>query len=294
MNRVTFILLVGFLSLVVLPVHAQKPSTAEDYYYRGFKRAEAGNLNGAIADYTRALKIDPSYADAYFGRGYLRDDKGDYDGALADFNKYLELKPLDAAGYYNRGYVRDNKGDYEGAIADYTKYLEAKPLDADAYCNRGIARDDLGDHAGAIVDYNRAIELNPSDPLTYYDRGLARKEVEELAGAVADLTRYVEMAPRDPDGYNALAWLWATTPNAAFRDGKKAVAYARKGARLSKWRDPSIVDTLAAAYAETGNFQQAIKWQTRALSSRKFPRDERAAGRRRLSLYRRGKAYREN
>lgn len=301
MTRLTHILLLVLLSIVAWPTQAQSLSTAEDYFNRGYDRRVAGDLAGAIADYTRAIRIDPRYADAYFNRGNARDDKGDHDGAIADYTKYLELKPSDPDGYYNRGYARDSKGDHDGAIADlnkylalnpsdpngyfnrgnarfnkkdfagaiadYTKYLELNPSDPDAYYNRGNARDDNGDHDGAIDDLNRAIELNPGDPDPYYNRAYVRNVKGEVAGAIADYTKYVEMAPRDPDGHNAVAWLLATTAAAQLRNGKKALQQALKAASLSNWRDPSILDTLAAAYAESGNFPAAILWENKACRS---------------------------
>ncbi len=294
MKRATLILLAGLLLIAAWPVHAQRSFTASDYFSRGYDRNERGNLAGAIADYTRAIKLDPGYADAYFNRGNARDDHGNYAGAISDYTKYLELKPADPDAYFNRAYARFNKEDYEGSIADYTKYLEFKPLDPDAYCNRGNARDDGGDPDCALDDYNKAIELDPNDPIPYYNRAYVFREKGKLAGAVADYTKYVGMEPRDPDGYNALAWLWATAADAQFRNGKKAVQYARRAARLSKWRDPSIIDTLAAAYAEAGNFPAAVKWETKALSFRNFPRDERAEARRRLRRYRQRKTYTED
>ena len=85
--------------------------------------------------------------------------KGDLDGAIADYTKAIELKPDDAGAYNNRGNAKQTKGDLDGAIADYTKAIELKPDDAGAYCNRAAWRKAKGDLGGALADYNKAIEL---------------------------------------------------------------------------------------------------------------------------------------
>ncbi len=72
----------------------------------------------------------------------------------------------------------------------------------------------------------------------------------------------------DPDSartHNGLAWLLATCPDPAFRDGQKALQFALRASELSAWRNPGILDTLAAAYAECGKFQEAVRWAERAV-----------------------------
>ena len=66
-----------------------------------------GDFSGAIANYTKAIKIDPNYADAYINRGLAKDNLEDYYGAIADYNKAIELDPNDAVAYYNRGVVKE-------------------------------------------------------------------------------------------------------------------------------------------------------------------------------------------
>src|SRR6267378_173670 len=158
--------------------------------------------------------------------------------------------PTTAADYVNRGIEEHQKGDYDGAIADFTKAIEIDPRAADAYMARGDARKNKGDLDGAITDYTKAIEIDPSNAI----------------------------------GYNNLAWLLATASKDSARDGKKAVAYATKACELTKWEDPNALDTLAAAYAEAGDFDEAIKWQTKALSLPEFPQNELDKGRERLQL----------
>ncbi len=259
MKVFTKILLLGLLLIVAAPVHGQAPTTADDYYNRGIARGKSGDL----------------------------------DGAIADFSKVIEIEPRDAQAYYNRGYARQLKKDFGGAIADYTKYIEIEPLDPDGYNNRGNARRNKGDFDGAIADLNKAIEIDSRYARAYYNRGFALQAKGDLDGAIAQYTKYIELEPTDVDGYGKLAWVLATTPRDSNRDGKKAVAYALKAAELSKWEEGGVLDTLAAAYAESGNFDEAIKWENKALSISGFARTSGDEARKRLLLYTARRPYHE-
>lgn len=91
---------------------------APPYNNRGLAKQDKGDLEGAIADYNRALELNPRYAPAYNNRASAKHDTGDLDGAIADLNRALELDPRDAAAYSNRAAAKGKKGDLDGAIAD--------------------------------------------------------------------------------------------------------------------------------------------------------------------------------
>jgi len=93
--------------------------------------------------------------------------------------------------------------------------------------------------------------------------------------------------------WNNLAWLQATCPVAELRNGAKAIEYATKACELTKWKTANNVDTLAAAYAESGDFKSAEKWQKEAINllTEKEPAGWRAEFEARLKLYQSGKPY---
>jgi tetratricopeptide (TPR) repeat protein len=106
------------------------------------------------------------------------------------------------------------------------------------------------------------------------------------------LAEYAEATRLNPDhvlSCNNLAWLLATCPDANVRNGEKAIKYAKKACELSEWKVPPYLDTLAAAYAEAGDFDNAVKWQNRFLESdylkSNLSKDTLDKARQRLSIY---------
>jgi tetratricopeptide (TPR) repeat protein len=174
---------------------------AERYYESGLKKQHAGDSDGAIADYVRAIKLNPNYTEAYNNRGNLKGAKGDHDEAIADLDRAIELDPKHTISYNNRGVQRLEKHDWQGAIADFNHAIELDPKYAKAYYNRGNVKGAKGDQDGAITDFDRAIELDPKYVYSYNNRGNAKKAKGDLDGAIADFTRAIELAPQDARFY---------------------------------------------------------------------------------------------
>jgi tetratricopeptide (TPR) repeat protein len=97
------------------------------YYNLGLAYQKKGEVDRAIADYNKAIKLDPKYAGAYLNRGAAYYRKGEVDRAIADYNKAIKLDPNDANAYNNRGAAYQKKGDKDQAIADFRKALEIDP-----------------------------------------------------------------------------------------------------------------------------------------------------------------------
>jgi tetratricopeptide (TPR) repeat protein len=125
----------------------------------GVARANSGDKQGAISDYTEAIRLDPQDAKAYSNRGANRAALGDRQGAMTDYNEAIRLNPQDPFAYVNRGNTRAELGDKRGGITDYNEAIRLNPQFALAYNNRGMAREKLGDRQGAIADYQKAADL---------------------------------------------------------------------------------------------------------------------------------------
>ena len=144
------------------PVTAQAPDEPdEDLVNRGIEKGKKGDLDGAIADFTRAIELNPKDDAPYYNRAQAKRLKKDAAGAIADYTRAIELGSTNPAAYNNRGNARAENNDRNGAIADYTRAIELKPDYARAYYNRAVAREAKGDVTGAAADFKRAEKLDP-------------------------------------------------------------------------------------------------------------------------------------
>src|SRR5581483_10663931 len=242
-------------------------------------------------DYTRVIDLRPQSANAYNNRGIVYRHLGDFEKAVADYNAALRLDPKHEAAYDNRGTARLHLRDYDRAVADHTAAIEIEGPNTASLNNRGNAYRNRGDYAKAVADFDTALALDPEDPLPYYNRGLTYRLLGDWVRAVADFARAAFLDPTDADAPNELAWVWATCPDAKYRDAEKALDYAQHACELTGWQDASCLDTLAAAYAVADRYAEAARRRAQAVRLAD-PGDERAY-RGRLDLYRAGRPFRD-
>jgi len=138
------------------------PDYPRSYYLRGDIYSEdKGNLEKAIPDISKAIKLDPKASSLYQARGRLYNKKNDYDKALRDFDKAIELNPGAFSSHFGRAVILRKKKEYD-------KSLES---------------------------INKVIELNPAYPQAYYVKGLIYKETNRLSEAIKDFKKYIELEP---------------------------------------------------------------------------------------------------
>jgi tetratricopeptide (TPR) repeat protein len=279
-----------------------------------------------VADYDEAIRLDPNCAAAYDNGGFAWSRKNDNRKAVADFTETIRLNPRNAVAFYNRGTTWMRLGNYEKAIADFDEAIGLDPTDASAFCNRAWAWSQKDEHTKAIDDYANALRLKPGllfayrraaarwywkeefdkamtdfgeairldrrNARLYSSRGLAFQSMREFAKALIEFNEAVRIDPKNAHAYNSRAWLLATCSDEKVRDGKRAVESATKACELTEWKNGFHVGTLAAAYAEVGDFDAAIKWQARANALYNHVED-RKKGEARLKLYEGKTPYRE-
>ena len=150
---------------------------------------------------------------------------------MVHYEEAIKLQPNYADAYFNRGNILFAEGRIDEAMADWEKTLQIQPNDADAHTCLGNALLRRGSVKEAVAHYEKAIAL----------------------------------APEDPHSRINIAWVLATAPDASIRDGIKAVEFAQQAVELSGGKDPKFLRTLAAAYAESGRFSEAITTTKQAI-----------------------------
>ena len=191
-------------------------------------------LADAEDHFSRLIHEEPLDGNRWQARAKARMARGGYDGAIKDLDEAIYLLPSWPGYYGDRANAYLAKRNFDRALADYATAVEFAPDHPSGYCNRGVAYALNGQYESAKADYHRAHRLNP-------------KSTEPLRN---------------------LAQLLACCPEAKWRNGKQALEYARTACELSKWRNPRGLHYLACAYAETGDYDKAVRWQKKAIEQK--------------------------
>jgi tetratricopeptide (TPR) repeat protein len=231
-------------------------------------------------------------ANYYNDRGCVWAMKEEFRKSIVDFDDAIKLDPKYMLAYYNRGRSFHAEKDYDKALADFDEAIRLNAKAGHAYLNRGQAWMKKRDYDKAIADFDEAMRLNPLDVDSRFCRGLAWRAKKEYANAIADFDEALGMDAQDPGPYDARAWIWATCPDAKYRDGKRAVESATRACELTQRKDSDFMATLAAACAETGDFELAVKWQLKANDL--LDDEDKIIGESRLQQYREKKPYRDD
>jgi serine/threonine-protein kinase len=143
-----------------------------------------------------------------------------------------------------------------------------------------------GQYTQALDSISAALSLKPKNPGYLHNRAVIKTALERYSEAIQDYRRVIKLNPKSGGSYNNLAWIFATAKDPAYRDCKKAIYYAHKALKIDK--NPSWLDTLAAAYAECGNFEIAVNIERKAFKLSQPPNDN---FRKRIEIYKMGKTY---
>ncbi len=217
-------------------VVARRPPTSDErnviwLYNQAAILKRQGSLTEAMAKYRSALEIEPDFGPAHDGLGVTLESLGRSAEAVVHLRRAVELDPHSAQAHTNLGASLGSLGQVEEAVRHFRRSLELEPDYSFAHLNLGTAQMARGEVRPAAASFRRALELNPG-----------------LAGAA-----------------NNLAWLLATASDPAVRDGEEALRLARSAAEMTDHTDPGVLDTLAAAYAEQGRFEDAVRTAKQAL-----------------------------
>jgi tetratricopeptide (TPR) repeat protein len=180
-----------------------------------------------------------------------------------------------ASDYDRHGYELLNKHDYQNARRYFDAAIRTDSYMWTAYFNRATTLIRQKKWSAALQDLNSTIRLKPS----FFSATRARAGVNSKLGnykaSLTDLdnlmtfTIKVSNSIEQADVLNGRGWLRATCPETSIRNGQLAIADAKKACELDGWLSESYIDTLAAAYAEAGDFASAIRYQEQVIAMRR-------------------------
>ena len=224
-----------------------------------------GREDEAMIHLQRAVQINPRFAKAYFNLGNLSLQRGRNDEAMGYFQQALQIDPRYAEAHNNLGYALYSTGHQDEAMAQFQQALQIDPDDTVAHNDLGSALLSMGRDDEAIVQFRQVLQINPDDTDAHLNLGKALIRMGQEGEAMAYYKRALQINPRSLNIQNDLAWVLATVSPAALRDGPRAVELAEQANQNSGGGDPIILRTLAAAYAEAGRFDDAVRTAQKAI-----------------------------
>ena len=211
-----------------------------------------------------ALEADPTSARRFNDLGVLLVQTERLEESVTQFEKAVELKPDFAAARTNLGGALVKVGRLDEALIELRKALESDARYAPAHYTLGLVLSQRGDAQGAIREWRSALDLDPNYAEAHYRLGDELYAQGRTAEALAHWRDGIQLQPNDAPTLRRAAWVLATSPDSTIRSGVEALAFAVRAVQLSGGKDARILDTLAAAYAEKGQFANAALTARRA------------------------------
>lgn len=247
---------------------ALKPDDADFLNNLGNALVQKGEWGEAIREFQKAVDLQPGDADIHNNLGTAFAQKGDVTGAIAQFQDALTLWPGDAQAHFNLGNAFLQNGNTDAAISQLRAGLAIEPGNAAANNDLAAALFQKGQIDEAIKYFQAALALSPD----YFDArinlGNAMLQRGKLDEAATQFEAALDHQPNSAaalDGLSRVAWRLATSSDPSVRNGPRALELAGKTCQLTGGNNPKLDAILAAAYAETGQFPQAIATVQRAM-----------------------------
>ena len=270
-----------------------KPNSARLHKSLGVTLAAQRKFEEAISSYRQALQLKPNYAEVYNYLGDALQSQGRLDEAVNSYSQALQLKPNYAEAHNNLSVALQLKGQSNEAIAHLRRALEAEPYYAEAYCNLGVVLAAQGKLDEAVSCYRRAVRLKPGFAEAHYNLARVLANENKVNEAVTHLKETLRRRPDWLGPINDLAWFLATHRDSEFYDPQEAVRLAQRACELTKYENPRLLNTLAAAYAAAGRFSEAVATAEKALNLAVSSGQNRLAEeiQEHLSLYKESRPY---
>jgi tetratricopeptide (TPR) repeat protein len=271
------------------------PKFVDAHNNLGFALQNMGKTNEAIACYQAALSLDPNHVQAHGNLANVLIILNQFEEAKEHYEALLRQEPKDpfVRGMMARLLMREGKTGE--AIKVYESALVHSPDSTLLRVGFGDALLETGDTTRAFEQYSQALKSKPEDAEAHYHLALALSRQGDIKQAVEHYRLGLKAFASAAEPLNNLAWILATNPDPAIRNGAEAVRLSERACQLTENKEAMLVGTLAAAYAEAGRFDDAISTAEKAkvLAEKSNQPEVATKNAQLLELYRAGKAYRD-
>jgi tetratricopeptide (TPR) repeat protein len=271
-----------------------RPDYASPYNKLGNLLLQEGKIGEAIDKFSDALRSSPDDIDLHNNLGTVLVRQGKTEEAIDQYGRALEIDPNSALTHYNLGVALATCGNNDGALGHFLAGLRVRPNDADAHYNVGNILAGQGKFRVATEHFSEALKLRPDYAEAHNSLATALAAQGKTDEAVQHYRQALKLSPGSVPALVQLAWILATDQRAANRNAEEALHLAEQANLATNRQHPKVLDTLAAAYAEAGQFQIAISTAERAFALALAAKEFRAASeiQKRLILYQQHRPFR--
>jgi len=271
------------------------PKFAQANYNLANSLAAVGKVTEALTNYQQALALEPDYADAHLNLGVELWKLGRKAAAADHFQRALAARTNYPGAHFWLATVAREAGDAVSEEKHLRQFLTAEPDHASARTKLAVALASRQQTDAALQEVREAIRRQPAYAPAQYCLGVLLEQAGRPAEAIAAYDAALRIQSDYPEVLNNLAWLLAANADAKLRDGTRAVKLAHRACERTEFKVPVFIGTLAAAYAEAGQFPEAATVAEQAAKAAEAAGDQELAARNRkfMEWYRTRKTWRE-
>jgi len=234
------------------------PDRAQTRYNLAGLLARVGRTREAIEQFRLAIRINPQFATALHDLGRLLARENRLEEAADRFGQAVDVDPARLTARLDLAALCQRLGRVDEARSQYEQVLDKRPEHAAAQLAFAELLRKQGSFAKACTHYRQSLQVKGDQPIAHFGMAMAEYGLGETAKTVEHLRAALRLNPDYMAAANNLAWLLATHPDDPIRDGKEAVALADRVLEAAGRETPQLLDTLAAAQAEAGDFEAAV------------------------------------
>ena len=257
--------------------------------------AAQGKTDEAVRHYYEALRIKPDLVAAHLNLGVALRTEGKINEAVEHFYMALRTKHDCAEAYYELGVTLEKQGNFDAAVRHYSEALRIKPEFVKGHNNLGIVLARQKKDKEAIFHLYEALRIDSDYADAYYNLGIIYANQRNIEKAILHYKKALHFNPNMAQALYNLSWILASCEDERFRNGEGTVRLAEKLCKITRYNQPLALDALAAAYAETGKFDEAVTIAKKALelALKQGPKELVLELKKRLQLYQKGRSYRQ-
>ena len=224
-----------------------------------------GNKQEALKHLQASTRYAPDHAPRYVGIAKLLAASGKTEEAIRSLRTAIQKDPQLVEAHAGLGLLLIQTGRVAEGVAAMRRVVELTPNNAEANCQLGIVLENTGNTDEALVQFRKTLQIDENYSEAHLRLAVLLERLGDTAAAVSHYQSRLRHVPGDLAAMTHLARILATHPDEQIRDGAQALRLARQAAQATAGRRPDVLSTLAAAYAEVGRFNEAVKQITVAI-----------------------------